>query len=118
MLNWGFLVIIVYSTEGNKDYKTAEFLIEILIDRSPPTYNELLSKAEESENKTALEINSWPVIINEKAYNGYEETREKWGDYSHYTRIWIEGMEYRIITRILTTDDVVHVVESMSLVAP
>ena len=43
-----FVAILVYSAEGNKDYKTAELTIEIIPTSDTPTLNELESRAESS----------------------------------------------------------------------
>ncbi len=55
-----FIAIVVYSAESNKDYKTAELTIEIApVDlKWIPTYSELQSEAAESQDKTAMEINT------------------------------------------------------------
>ena len=62
-----FIAIVVYSAKNNKDYITAELTIELAPVNSTqiPTYAELLSEAEESQDKTAMEINTWPVMIQE-----------------------------------------------------
>lgn len=115
--NWSFLAIVVYSADGNKDYKTAEFVIEIVPVESSPTYDELKTDAEESEYKIALEINGWPVFINEKAYaGGNVETREKWGNWLLLADVWIVEVRYGLVAPTLNTDDLIKVVECMSLV--
>ena len=55
-----FIAIVVYSAESNKDYKTAELTIEIApVDlKWIPTYSEPQSEAAESQDKTAMEINT------------------------------------------------------------
>jgi len=113
-----FLAIVVYSAEGNKDYKTAELGIQISpsLPEIIPTYAELVSEAEASEYKTALEINNWPVLINERAdWGGNEESREKYGDYTLLVRVWIDGMEYNIGAPTLNVDAAVNLVSDMSL---
>ncbi|UCD01767.1 MAG: hypothetical protein JSV23_01725 [Promethearchaeota archaeon] len=116
-----FLAIVAYSAEGNEDYKTAEFGIQIspLPPEFTPTYDDLRSEAETSEYKTALEINSWPVLINEKAnWGGNEEAREKYGDYVLHVQVWIDGMEYNIGAPTLNVETTVELVESMNLFTP
>jgi len=116
--NWSFLAIVVYSAEKNKDYKTAEFGIQIVPTEITPTYDELRAEAEESEHILALELNGWPIIINERAYAGGNiETRERWGDWLLLVRIWIEGIGYTLVAPTLNTDDVIKVVEGMSSLA-
>ncbi len=115
--NWSFLAIVVYSAEGNKDYKTAEFGIQIVPERFSPTFDELRTEAEESKYKIALEINGWPAIINEKAYaGGNVETREKWGDWLSLANVWIGGVRYDFVAPTLNTDDLIKVMECMSFV--
>ena len=114
-----FLAIVVYSANGNKDYRIAELGIQISPSEFSPTYDELRSEAETSEYKTALEINSWPVLINEKAdWGGNEASKEKYGDYTLLVRVWIDGMEYNIGAPTLNVGTTVELVESMSLLTP
>ncbi len=116
-----FLAIVVYSAEGNKDYMTAELGIQISPSPSEfsPTYDELRSEAETSEYKTALEVNGWPVLINEKAdWGGNEASKEKYGDYVLLVRVWIDGMEYNIGAPTLNVDTTVELVGSMNLLTP
>ncbi len=108
--------IVVYSAEGNKDYKTAELTIEISASSSPPSYNELVSQAEASEYKSAHLINAWPVSVNERAYAGeINEVRGGNGDYILLIIAWIDGMRYLICCPTLTKDNAVQMVASMSL---
>ncbi len=111
-----FIVIAVYSAEGNKDYKTAELTIQITPSTSPPTYNELMSQVENSESETALEINNWPVLVNERAYVGGDiETKEKYGDYILLTTVWIDEMRYMISCRTLITTKAIEMIRTMQL---
>jgi len=111
-----FIAIAVYSAEGNKDYKTAELTIQITPSTSSPTYNEIVSQIENSEYEIALEINGWPVLVNEKAYVGSDkETREKYGDYFLLLTTWIDGMRYMLSCRTLITIEAVEMVGSMHL---
>ena len=111
-----FIAIVVYSAEGNMDYKTAELVIQIAPTRSPPTYSELESIAIGNLFITAVEINSWPVLVNERAYTGGEvETRKKWGDYFLLVTAYIEGMEYMITCPTLTTNEATPMVENLHL---
>lgn len=112
-----FIAIVVYSAEGNKDYKTAELTIQITSESSPPTYNELISRVEGSKYETAQEINGWPVLINERAYVGGDiETKNKYGDYLPLIRAWIEGMRYTISIRTMTTAEAVEMMSTMQIV--
>ena len=80
-----FIAIVVYSSKGNKDYITAELTIQITHPNPIwiPTYNQLQSEAEQSQDKTAMEINTWPVMIYENAdIGGESETREIYGDFT------------------------------------
>ncbi len=114
-----FLAIVVYSAEGNKDYKTAELGIQIkpVPPDSTPTYLQLESQVENSEFEYALEINGWPVKVNEKADSGGDsEFRDKYGENTLLVRVWIEGNEYTICAPTLKTDDAVQLVACMSLI--
>ena len=111
-----FIAILVYSAEGNKDYKTAELTIEISISTSPPTYNDLFSKSLDSEYETALLINDWPVLVNERASTGsYVETKEKYGDHFLLVITYIGGMRYLIGCRTLTKSESIILVRNMDL---
>ncbi len=111
-----FVAIIVFSAESNKDYKTAELTIQISPSSSPPTYNQLISQAENNEYETVLEIKGNPVLINEKAYSGGEEKfKEKYGDYILLVLAWIDGMRYTICCPTLMTDEAIQLVEDMYL---
>ena len=114
-----FIGIAVYSAEGNKDYKTAELTIQITPSASSPTYNELMSQVENSTSETALEINNWPVLINERAYAGGDvETREKYGDYILLVTAWIDDMRYMISCRTMITTKAMEMITSMQLLVP
>ncbi len=114
-----FIAMVVYSAESNIDYKSAEFIIQIVQSESSPTYDHLKSKADKSEFKTALEINNWPVLLDEKADSGGEaEFREKYGDTTLLGRVWINGMRYNIVAPTLKINDVIQVVEDMNLLTP
>ena len=113
--NWSFLAIVVYSAEGNKDYKTAEFVIQITPTSDTPTYEEISAEAGNSADVLALEINGWPTIIYERASSGGNiETRDKWGNWLLLVRLWIEGIRYNLVAPTLCTDDVIEVIENMS----
>jgi hypothetical protein len=107
-----FVVIFVFSAEDNKDYKTAELTFEISPSELPPTYNELVSQTENKEFETALKINNWPILINEKAY----ADSEKYGEYILLVLAWIDDMRYIISCPILTSGDAVKLVEMMNLI--
>ncbi len=112
-----FIAIVVYSAEGNIDYKTAELVIQITPMSSPPKYNELESIAAGMFFTTAVEINSWPVLVNEKAFTGGEmETRKKWGNFFLLLTAYIEGMRYMITCPTLTTNEALLMVEKLHLV--
>jgi len=100
-----FIAIVVYSAEGNKDYKTAELGIQLTQIPSEfiPTYD--------------LEINGWPVKVNEKASSGGDpEFREKYGDYTLLVWVWIEEVGYTICAPTLGTEEAVQLVGSMILI--
>jgi len=113
-----FIAIIVYSTEGNKDYKTAEFTIEMSSvnpDRIP-TFSDLQIEAEKSQDIIAMEINNWPIIIYEHAYNGHPEFRKKYGEYTLIAYFWIEQVCYSMGAPTLNNAmDLIPIIESMSL---
>lgn len=112
-----FIAIIVYSAEGNEDYKTAELTIELSVSNFQPTYEDLLSLVEDSQYEFAVEINGWPVLINEHAYSGgNEESREKYGDYILLVMTWIENVYYMIGCPTLTTNESIQLVGSMCLI--
>ena len=111
-----FIAIAVYSSEGNKDYKTSELTIQITPSTSPPTYDELIFQVKNSESETALKINNWSVLVNEKADAGGDiETREKYGDYILLTTVWINEMRYMISCRTLITTKAIEMIRSMQL---
>jgi len=113
-----FIAIVVFSADGNKDYKTSEFGIEIapVNPQWVPTYSEFQSEAEKSPDKTAMEINSWPVMIHENAYSGVSERRDKYGDHTLLVHLWIDEIEYLISTPTLNVNEAVSIVESMTLI--
>ena len=114
-----FIAITVYSAENNNDYKTAELTIQITPSSLSPTYNELVSQTENSEYETALQVNGWPVLINEKAYAGADsETRDKYGEFILLVTVWIDGMGYMINCRTLITTEAVELVGYMYLLRP
>ena len=115
-----FIAMVVYSAEGNKDYKTAELVIEIAPTEMEmvPTYEQLRSWAEVSVNKKALEINGWPVRANERASTGGdEEHRAKYGEYQLLVEVWIKGINYTISPMTLTLDKTIQLVRSMRPIA-
>ena len=115
-----FIAIVVYSAEGNKDYKTAELTFEIVPTEVEmvPTYAQLQSRAENPEAKElkaqALEINGWPVMIYARASTGSIEVRRaKYGGYALQVMTWIERNEYLIGAPTLTPDEAIQLVRSM-----
>lgn len=109
-----FIAIVVYSAEFNKDYKTAELTIQISIANYKPDYDELVSKIQNPETETALEINTWPLLVNEKASSGADSsTIAKWGEYTVFTTLWIQDNQYYINSPTFTFSDVVNLVENM-----
>lgn len=111
-----FIAIVVYSADGNKDYKTAELTIQISPSESTPTYDELVSNAANSEYVVALEINGWSALVNEKANVGSNiETRKKFGDFVLLVTVWINGIRYMICCPTLTTSSSILLVENMCL---
>ena len=113
-----FIAIVVYSAKGNKDYITAELTLQIApVDpKWIPTYSELQSEAAESQDKTAMEINTWPVMIHENAdVGGNSEKREKYGDYTLLVNIWIEEINYLYNAPTLNINEAVSIAENMIL---
>ncbi len=111
-----FIAIVVYSAEGNKDYKTAELVIQISPGGSSPTYSELESIAASMLFARAIEINSWPVLVNEKASTGGDvETKKKWGDYFLLVTVYIEGVSFSMTCPTLTTNEAILIVENLYL---
>ena len=112
-----FIAIIVYSAENNKDYKTAELVIQISPSEVSPTYNDLSSEANKSQYKAVEEINGWAVILDERANaGGNEEFKAKYGDWTLLARTWIKGMRYNLVAPTLSTEDVTQLVVCMNLV--
>jgi hypothetical protein len=113
-----FIAIIVFSAENNKDYITAELTVEIapVNPKWVPSYNELHSEAEMNQDKTALEINTWPAIIHENAdIGGYSERRSKFGDYTMLANVWIDNIGYLFCAPTLEFNEIVATIESMFL---
>jgi hypothetical protein len=109
-----FIAIVVYSAESNKDYKTAELNVQISMAYHVPNYDELVSNIQNPEIETALEINTWPVLVNEKASTGGDSSAiAKWGEYTVIAMSWIQNNEYLINCPIFTFSDVVTLVENM-----
>jgi len=110
-----FLAIIVYSAEGNKDYRTAELGIEIAKLLHTPTIDELKSCVKDPEYERVLEINGWPVRVNERAYIGGNAVwEERYGkEYAPLVEFWIEGLRYRICSPVLTADELIQLVRCM-----
>ncbi len=113
-----FIAIVVFSAESNKDYITAELTIEIapVNPKWVPSYNELQSEAEMNQDKTALEINTWPVMIHENAdIGGHFERRAKFGDYTLLVNLWIYNIGYIFCAPTLKFNEAVVTIESMFL---
>lgn len=109
-----FLAMVVYSSNDNRDYKTAELTI-FIAPVTTPTYNQL--KSEESESKTTQKINDWLLVINEQAYVGEDEHSEKFGDTHLVARAYFNNLRYTLNAPTLTKTEVIQLVESMSLQA-
>lgn len=108
-----FIAIVVYSAEGNTDYKTAELGIQI-VSGARPTYKQMQAWAEKSKYVTVLRINDWPVRLNERASTGGdEERRAKYGEYQLLVEVWIKAIEYTISPMTLTPDEAIQLVRSM-----
>ncbi len=111
-----FIAIVVYSADSNKDYKTAELTIQISPATSIPTYNELSSNIKNPEFEKAFEINSWPVLVNERASSGGDSSFiAKYGEFTVLTMIWIEENQYFINSPTLITAEVKILVENMKI---
>lgn len=112
-----FIAILVYSAEGNKDYKTAELAIEISPSGLPPSSLEQL-KSISPDYDYVLEINRWLVRIKKDAYIGSEELRRKYGkDRAPLAEAWIEGFNYLIGSPILTAEELLQLIQTMELMA-
>jgi hypothetical protein len=113
-----FIAIVVYSAEKNRDYKTAELTVQISIAQYKPDYDELISKIQNPETETALKINNWPLLVNEKASSGGDSSFiAKYGDYTVFTMLWIQNNQYYINSPTFTFSDVVSLVENMQQLA-
>ncbi len=109
-----FIAIVVYSAESNKDYKTAELTVQVSIAHHLPDYDELVSNIQNPETEKALEINSWPLVVHEKASSGGESSFvAKWGEFTVLTELWIQDNAYCINSPTFTFSDVVSLVENM-----
>ena len=108
-----FLAIVVYSAEGNKDYRIAEFGIQIfhLGKDYTPSFEELQSKHEMNEDESVLLINTWPVLIYEKA----QFRDDRYGEYAPLVEAYIEGIQYTLAGPNLSSDDFVFIIKSMVL---
>jgi hypothetical protein len=106
-----FIAILVYSSVGNKDYKSAELTLEIAPTDPKwiPTFTDLQSEAEKSQDKTALQINSWSVLIQENA--------EAYGKYTMLINMWIDEVNYLYNAPTLTVQDAIGMLESTQLVS-
>jgi hypothetical protein len=111
-----FIAIVVYSAEGNKDYKTAELGIEICGSEAK-TLDQIESMIRNPLFETAREINGWPVLINKMTYSNIQEFRQKYGDFTLSGRVWIDGYRYIIVAPTLTTDELVQLIGNMELIA-
>lgn len=109
-----FVVIVVYSADFNKDYKTAELTIQISLANYKPDYNELVSNIHNPETEIALQINTWPLLVNEKASAGEESSFiAKYGEYTVLTMLWIQNTQFYINSPTYTLLDVITLVENM-----
>jgi len=111
-----FIAIVVYSAELNKDYKTAELTYQISIATTIPTYEELSQNIQDPTKETVYVINGWLMLLNEEACSGGESSFiEKYGEYTVLTMLWIESCAYTINSPLLIPDQVINLVENMSL---
>jgi len=115
-----FIAILVYSAEGNKDYRTAELTIQVVIrTRFIPTFEQLKREVEMSRvDDEALIINGWLVrLIKDASTGGDPLTRAKWGERALLVYIWIKGdnyaLRYTIFAPILTSEEVKQMIRSM-----
>ncbi|MFX0197270.1 MAG: hypothetical protein ACFFCW_14185 [Candidatus Hodarchaeota archaeon] len=113
-----FIAMVVYSATGNKDYKTAELVIQIAPSLLSPTYEQLQTWVKDPKAKEigarALEINGWPVRVDERASTGGDEEHvAKYGEYQLLVEVWIEGINYTISPMTLTPDEAIQLVRSM-----
>lgn len=114
----GFLAIVLYSAEGDKDYITAELGIQLTYEKDPPTIEELSSKEsrgrELDENESVVEINGWPVFLDTKAYGDpSEKFREKYGTYIVLAYVWIDKIKYTISSPTINGGQTIDLIKSM-----
>ncbi|MEM1569627.1 MAG: hypothetical protein QXM89_03260 [Candidatus Bathyarchaeia archaeon] len=108
-----FIAIFVYSSEDNKDYRTAELCIEISPSGLPPLLLEEL-KSISPGYEYVLKINNWLVRVEKDAYIGSEELRRKYGkDRAPLAEAWIEGFNYLIGSPILTAEELLQLIQNM-----
>ena len=111
-----FLAIIVYSADGNKDYKTAELTIQVSISYNPPTYESLQEMVTNSDYESAIQINSWNVYIDERARgSSNEEFKAKYGDSTLLAMSWIDGCTYTMNCPTITKNQAIDLIESMEI---
>ncbi|MFW9905433.1 MAG: hypothetical protein ACFFFH_13920 [Candidatus Thorarchaeota archaeon] len=110
-----FIAIVVYSAEGIKDYREAEFGIGIerIGTDFTPSYEELQSQFDKTEDVTVLKINDWPAIVRENVHL----RSEKYGDYASIVEVYIEGNLYTLAGPNLSSDDLISIGQSMRVIS-
>ena len=64
-----------------------------------------------NEDESVILINTWPVVIYEKAiFNN-----DVYGEYAPIVYVYIEGIQYTLAGPNLSSDDLVFIVKSMVL---
>jgi hypothetical protein len=111
-----FIAIVVYSAEGNKDYKTAELTIEISPSSLPPSSLEELKSI--STHDYVLEVNGWPVGIKKDAHVFEEEFIKKYKtNRALWAEVWIKGssytFNYSILSPTLTVEELIQLIHDM-----
>lgn len=109
-----FHVIIPFSSDGNKNYDTAEIYLGIS-KSEPPTYSEMQTWAEDNENASAVLLGSWMIYMNEYAYIGNEERREKYGNYHFTAAAYKENIKYVFLLPTLTMEEYLAMMQTMTL---
>jgi len=111
-----FIAIVVYSAEGDKDYKTAELTIEITPSGLPPSSLEELKSI--SGDDYVLEINGWLVRIKKDAYVFEREFIKKYRtNRAPSAEAWIKGSNYTfnywMRSPILTVEELIQLIRDM-----
>ena len=112
------LAVLVYSAEGDEDYRTAELCVEVSEyagGYKPPTLEELKASTNLGPGDRVLEVNGWPVVAYAKAYGpDSPEFVRKYGRYTHLVVVYTEECRYMISSPVLTLEELLQLVRSMT----